>query len=276
MAPLRHRLAASAAFVAGLSLLLIIIIMALVGPWAYPQGPWPMVGAPMTWPGTDPARPLGTDALGRDMLAGLLFGSRVTLLIGVCATAAALAVGIVVGALAGARGGWVDDCLMRITDAVQTVPPFLLAIVVVLIVKPSVVSIVGAIALISWPTVARLVRAEFMRLREADFVSACKVMGMSPARLMLVQMLPNALPAIVVSASIMVASAILIESGLAFLGLGDPNVMSWGTMVGLGRSDFRAGWYLVVVPGIAIMIAVLAFNLLGDGLNDALNTRLPT
>ena len=146
----------------------------------------------------------------------------------------------------------------------------------VLIVKPSVVSIVGAIALISWPTVARLVRAEFMRLREADFVSACKVMGMSPARLMLVQMLPNALPAIVVSASIMVASAILIESGLAFLGLGDPNVMSWGTMVGLGRSDFRAGWYLVVVPGIAIMIAVLAFNLLGDGLNDALNTRLPT
>jgi peptide/nickel transport system permease protein len=150
----------------------------------------------------------------------------------------------------------------------------LLAIVVVLIVNPSVVSIVGAIALISWPTVARLVRAEFMRLREADFVSACRLMGMSPVRIVLVQMLPNAIPPIVVSSSIMVASAILIESGLAFLGLGDPNVISWGTMVGMGRSDFRAGSYLVIVPGLAIMLSVLALNLLGDGLNDALNTRL--
>jgi peptide/nickel transport system permease protein len=195
----------------------------------------------------------------------------VSLLIGAAATAAALSVGLVVGAVAGYRGGWVDDALMRLTDAVQTVPPFLLAIVVVLIVKPSVGSIVGAIALISWPTVARLVRAEFMRLREADFVSAARLMGMPPARIVLTQMLPNALPPVIVSASIMVASAILIESGLAFLGLGDPNVVSWGTMVGMGRSDFRAGWYLVVVPGLAIMLSVLALNLLGD----ALNTRLP-
>jgi peptide/nickel transport system permease protein len=118
------------------------------------------------------------------------------------------------------------------------------------------------------------VRAEFMRLREADFVSACRLMGMSPLRIVLVQMLPNAIPPIVVSSSIMVASAILIESGLAFLGLGDPNVISWGTMVGMGRADFRAGSYLVIVPGLAIMLSVLALNLLGDGLNDALNTRL--
>jgi peptide/nickel transport system permease protein len=218
---------------------------------------------------------LGTDALGRDMLAGLLHGAYVSLLIGAAATAAALSAGLLVGAVAGYRGGWVDDVLMRLTDAVQTVPPFLLAIVVVLIVKPSVGSIVGAIALISWPTVARLVLAEFMRLREADFVSAARLMGMPPARIVLTQMLPNALPPVIVSASIMVASAILIESGLAFLGLGDPNVVSWGTMVGMGRSDFRAGWYLVVVPGLAIMLSVLALNLLGDGLNDALNTRLP-
>jgi peptide/nickel transport system permease protein len=275
MLPLRRRLARSASFVAGATLLALVLAMALLGPWLYPQGPWNIVGAPMTWPGTDPARPLGTDALGRDLLAGLLHGARVSLLIGAGATAAALLVGVAVGAAAGYRGGWVDDMLMRLTDAVQTVPPFLLAIVVVLIVKPSVGSIVGAIALISWPTVARLVRAEFMRLRDADFVSACRLMGMGPARLVATQMLPNALPPIVVSASIMVASAILIESGLAFLGLGDPNVVSWGTMVGLGRSDFRAGWYLVVVPGLAIMLSVLALNLLGDGLNDALNTRLP-
>jgi peptide/nickel transport system permease protein len=275
MQTLRHRLARSASFVAGAALLALVAAMALLGPLLYPQGPWVTVGAPMTWPGTDLLRPLGTDALGRDLLAGLLHGARVSLLIGAAATAAALSVGLVVGAVAGYRGGWVDDVLMRLTDAVQTVPPFLLAIVVVLIVKPSVGSIVGAIALISWPTVARLVRAEFMRLRDADFVSAARLMGMPPARIVLTQMLPNALPPVIVSASIMVASAILIESGLAFLGLGDPNVVSWGTMVGLGRSDFRAGWYLVVVPGLAIMLSVLALNLLGDGLNDALNTRLP-
>lgn len=275
MQSLRRRLARSASFVTGAALLTLVAAMALLGPLLYPEGPWVTVGAPMTWPGADPLRPLGTDALGRDLLASLLHGARVSLLIGAAATAAALGAGLLVGAVAGYRGGWVEDALMRLTDAVQTVPPFLLAIVVVLIVKPSAGSIVGAIALISWPTVARLVRAEFMRLREADFVSAARLMGMSPARIVVTQMLPNALPPVIVSASIMVASAILIESGLAFLGLGDPNVVSWGTMVGLGRSDFRAGWYLVVVPGLAIMLSVLALNLLGDGLNDALNARLP-
>ena len=274
MNTLPRRLLSSLTFVVGAGLLLAMLVMALLGPWLYPQGPWTVAGAPMTWPGADAALPLGTDALGRDILAGLLHGARVSLLIGAAATAVALCVGIVVGTLTGYFGGWVDDLLMRLTDAVQTVPPFLLAIVVVLIVNPSVASIVGAIALISWPTVARLVRAEFMRLREADFVSACRLMGMKPARIIFVQMLPNAIPPIVVSSSIMVASAILIESGLAFLGLGDPNVSSWGTMVGLGRSDLRAGWYLVVIPGLAIMLSVLALNLLGDGLNDALNTRL--
>ena len=274
MKPLPIRLLRSLTFVVGAGLLLGIALMAALGPWLYPQGPWTVVGTPMTWPGADWSVPLGTDALGRDILAGLLHGSRVSLLIGGAATLVALCVGIAVGTLTGYFGGWVDDVLMRLADAVQTVPPFLLAIVVVLIVNPSVASIVGAIALISWPTVARLVRAEFMRLRDADFVSACRLMGMSPARIILVQMLPNAIPPIVVSASIMVASAILIESGLAFLGLGDPNVISWGNMVGLGRSDLRAGWYLVVIPGLAIMVSVLSLNLLGDGLNDALNTRL--
>lgn len=268
------RLRRSLTFMTGAGLLLAIATMAIVGPWLYPQGPWSVVAPPMTWPGADWSRPLGTDALGRDILAGLLHGARVSLLIGGAATLVALCVGIAVGTATGYFGGWIDDALMRLVDAVQTVPPFLLAIVVVLIVNPSVGSIVASIALISWPTVARLVRAEFLRLREADFVSACRLMGMSPLRIIFVQMLPNAIPPIVVSSSIMVASAILIESGLAFLGLGDPNVISWGTMVGLGRSDFRAGWYLVVVPGLAIMLSVLALNLLGDGLNDALNTRL--
>ena len=176
--------------------------------------------------------------------------------------------------MTGYYGGLVDDAFMRLTDAVQTIPPFLLAIVVVVITTPSVAATIGAIALISWPSVARLVRAEFMRLREAEFVASCRLLGMSDTRIILTQMLPNAMAPIVVSASIMVASAILIESGLSFLGLGDPNVISWGSMVGMGRSDFRAGWYLVVIPGLAIMASVLALNLMGDGLNDALNTRL--
>ena len=221
-----------------MDLLLAVVLMAVLGHWLYSQGPWAVVGTLMTRPGTDWTRPLGTDALGCDIMAGLLHGSRVSLTIGAAATAVALYVGIVVGTLTGYFGGWVDDVLIRLVDAVQTVPPFLPAIVAVLIVNPLVTSIVAAIALISWPTVARLVPAEFMRLREADFVSACRLMGMSPLRIIFVQMLPNAIVPIVVSSSIMVASAILIESGLAFLGLGDPNVISWASWWGWGARTF--------------------------------------
>ena len=192
---------------------------------------------------------------------------------GVCADAA-LVVGVLMGAVAGYFGGFIDDALMRFTDAVQTIPPFLLAIVIVVIVKPTVTTIILAIAAISWPGLARLVRAEVLRLRESEFVASCKLIGMGDIRIILTQVLPNCMAPIIVSASIMVASAILTEAGLSFLGLGDPNVISWGTMVGMGRSDLRTGWYLVVIPGIAIMLSVLALNLLGDGLNDALNARL--
>ena len=258
----------------GLGILLLVAAMAAAGPLLYPQGPWTMIGKPFAWPGELPAAPLGTDALGRDMLAGILHGSRVSLLIGLAATAAALAIGVAIGAVSGDFGGFIDDALMRFTDAVQTIPPFLLAIVIVVIVKPTVATIILAIAAISWPGLARLVRAEVLRLRESEFVASCKLIGMGDTRIILTQVLPNCMAPIIVSASIMVASAILTEAGLSFLGLGDPNVISWGTMVGMGRSDLRTGWYLVVIPGVAIMLAVLALNLLGDGLNDALNTRL--
>ena len=268
------RLLRSPSAAVGLVILLGVALMAVSGPVAYPQGPWNLVGKPFAWPGELAGAPLGTDALGRDMLAGILHGSRISLLIGVAATAVALGVGVAIGAIAGYFGGIVDDALMRLTDAVQTIPPFLLAIVIVVIVKPTVATIIGAIAAISWPALARLVRAEFMRLRESEFVASCRLIGMGDTRIILTQMLPNCMAPIIVSASIMVASAILTEAGLSFLGLGDPNVISWGTMVGLGRSDLRAGWYLVVIPGAAIVVSVLALNLLGDGLNDALNTRL--
>jgi len=258
----------------GLAILFLVVAMAVSGPLLYPQGPWNMIGKPFAWPGEMPAAPLGTDALGRDILAGILHGSRVSLLIGLAATAAALVIGVTIGAVSGYFGGLIDDALMRFTDAVQTIPPFLLAIVIVVIVEPTVTTIILAIAVISWPGLARLVRAEVLRLRESEFVASCKLIGMGDARIILTQVLPNCMAPIIVSASIMVASAILTEAGLSFLGLGDPNVISWGTMVGMGRSDLRTGWYLVVIPGSAIMLAVLALNLLGDGLNDALNTRL--
>lgn len=271
---LLRRLGRSPAALAGLTLLLAVAVMAAAGPLLYPEGPWVLIGRPFAWPGEMAGRPLGTDSLGRDVAAGILHGSRISLLIGLAATAVALGVGVAIGATAGYFGGWIDDALMRLTDAMQTIPPFLLAVVIVVIVKPTVGTIILAIAAISWPAVARLVRAEFLRLREAEFVAACRAMGMSDLRIILTQILPNSSAPIVVSASIMVATAILTEAGLSFLGLGDPNVMSWGTMVGLGRSDFRTAWYLVAEPGIAIVLTVLALNLLGDGLNDALNTRL--
>lgn len=269
-----RRLLSSPSAVIGLALLACVAVMAAVAPLVYPQGPWAIVGRPFLWPGEAAGLPLGTDALGRDIAAGIFHGARISLLIGIAATAAALGLGVFAGAVAGYFGGWIDDALMRLTDAFQTIPPFLLAIVVVVIVSPSVPTIILAIAAISWPAIARLARAEFLRLREAEFVASCRLIGMGDARIILTQILPNSLAPIVVTASILVATAILTEAGLSFLGLGDPNVISWGTMIGMGRSDFRTAWYLVAVPGGAVVLTVLALNLLGDGLNDALNTRL--
>lgn len=274
MAEFLGRLLRSPSAVIGLVILLAVTVIALAAPLLYPAGPWAMVGRPMQWPGQASGLPLGTDALGRDIAAGIFHGARVSLVIGLAATAAALCIGVAVGAVAGFFGGWADDVLMRITDAFQTIPPFILAIVIVVIVNPSVSTIIVAIAAISWPAIARLVRAEFLRLREMDFVASCRLIGMGNARIILTQILPNALPPIIVTASILTATAILTEAGLSFLGLGDPNVISWGTMIGMGRSDFRAAWYLVAIPGMAVVLTVLALNLLGDGLNDALNTRL--
>ena len=203
-----------------------------------------------------------------------MHGSRVSLLIGLAATAAALGIGVTVGAVAGYFRGWPDDLLMRITELFQTIPTFLLAVVLVAIFKPSMLTIILVISAVTWPSVARLVRAEFLSLREREFVQSCVVIGMSETRIIFQQILPNCLAPIIVMSSILVASAILTESGLSFLGLGDPNLMSWGTMIGIGREAMRTAWYMSALPGVAIVITVLALNLVGEGLNDALNPRL--
>lgn len=258
----------------GLLLLLAVVVMAVLAPFIYPDDPLDMVAQPFLWPGQDPQFPLGTDSLGRDVAAGIVHGSQVSLQIGFLAVIVSLLIGTLVGALAGYFGGRVDDILVHITELFQTFPTFLLVVVLVAIGQPSVGLISAAIGFASWPTIARLVRAEFRSLRESDFVLAARSQGFSPLRIIFQEMLPNALPSIIVTTSVMVASAILIESALSFLGFGDPNRVSWGSMIGAGRESLRTAWFLTALPGAALVLTVLALNLVGDALNDALNPRL--
>jgi peptide/nickel transport system permease protein len=259
--------------VVGLVILLLVGAVAAAAPLLFPFSPWDMQGAPFAPPGEEGFL-LGSDSLGRDVAADIAYGAWVSLLIGAVSTAAALLAGVVLGAIAGYAGGWVDDVVMRFTEFFQTVPSFVLAVVLVAIFTPSLHSIVAAIALVSWPPVTRVVRAEFLTLRTREFVQAAEVLGRSRTAILLREILPNALSPIIVLASLMVASAILLESALSFLGLGDPNLMSWGFMIGAGRSVIRLAWWMSVFPGLAIFLTVLALNLVGEGLNDALNPRL--
>lgn len=262
------------AALAGLFVLFCVLLMALSATRLFPGTPWDMVAAPFIWPGQERELLLGSDMLGRDLASGLFHGARVSLMVGFVATLVAVFVGTSIGALAGYYRGWVDDLLMRFTELFQTIPQFIFAIVVVAILSPSVLNVIVAIALVSWPSVARLVRGEFLALREREFVQASIAIGMGDLRIIVTQILPNALGPIIVTGSLMVATAILTEGGLAFLGLGDPNVMSWGTIIGGGRDALRSAWYITAIPGLAIMLTVLALNLVGEGLNDALNPRL--
>lgn len=268
-----RRFARNSGAVAGMALLALIAAAALAAPWLYPGDPKDLVAPPLTVPFTDPAHWLGTDRLGRDVAAGLFHGARVSLLIGVTAALFALVVGLLIGAVAGYYGGWTDEALMRVTEAFQTVPGFVLALALVAVMGASVASIVVAIAAISWPQTARIVRAEMLSLRARDFVEAYRAMGMGDAEIILRQLLPNAVSSVLVLASVIVASAILIESALSFLGLGDPNVVSWGGMIAEGRAVLRTAWWLSAIPGIAIIVTVIAVSLVGEGLTDALNPR---
>lgn len=259
--------------VVGLGILLVVGLVAALAPVVFPFSPWDMQGAPFSPPGEDGFW-LGTDSLGRDVAADIAYGSHVSLLIGAVSTLAGLSIGVTLGAAAGYLGGIVDEAVMRFTEFFQTIPSFILAVVLVAILTPSFGSVVLAIAVVSWPPVTRVVRAECMTLRTREFVQAAEVLGRSPWSIVLRDILPNALSPIIVLASLMVASAVLLESALSFLGLGDPNLMSWGFMIGAGRSVIRLAWWMSVFPGLAIFLTVLALNLVGDGLNDALNPRV--
>ena len=259
--------------VLGLAILILVLFMAAIAGILYPDDPFSLAGKPLSGPGLNGFL-LGSDSLGRDVASGIAHGAKTSLLIGLIATLAAVFIGIIFGAFAGYYGGRIDDVLMRITEVFQTIPSFVFAILLVAIMKPSIESIVIAITVVSWPGVARLVRAEFLSLKNREFVQACHTLGMGDIRIMLQEILPNCLSPIIVIGSLMVATAILIESGLAFLGLGDPNIMSWGFQIGAGRTMLRSAWWVCTFPGVAILVTVLAINLVGEGLNDALNPRL--
>ncbi|MFT4191556.1 MAG: ABC transporter permease [Comamonas sp.] len=258
----------------GSLILLLVAGAALLADWLFPDDPLDMVAAPYVWPGSDPATPLGTDLMGRDLLAGLVHGARVSLLVGLSSAIISLLIGVAIGALAGFYGGRIDALLTRVTEFFQTIPAFLLAIILVAILKPSVTTIVFALGVTSWTSIARLVRSEFIALREREFVRAAVALGASDAHVVLREILPNAWTPVVVSTALLVANAILSEAGLSFLGLGDPNVVSWGSMIGLGRDALRTGWYMTAIPGLAIVLTVLSLNLLSDALHAALNPRL--
>ncbi|WP_018000896.1 ABC transporter permease [Paracoccus sp. N5] len=258
----------------GLALLILVMAMTFAGPHLYQIDPFEIVWAPLTPPGEEATIPLGTDNLGRDILAGLIAGGRATLAVGFAAAAITMLIGVLVGAYAGFYGGWVDDMLMRVTEFFQVLPPLLFAMVVVTLFQPTLVNVALAIGIVSWPQTARLTRSEFRRIRTLEYVSAMRAIGAGDGNIIWRVILPNALPPLIVSATLTIGMAILFEAGLSFLGLSDPNVMSWGLMIGSGREYLLDAWWVVTLPGAMIFLTVLGVSLVGDGLNDAFNPRM--
>lgn len=263
---------ANKAAVFGLVLWLLVILTAFLGPAIYHSDPFEMVGAPMTPPGEEFL--LGTDYLGRDVLAGIIHGASVTLAIGFSATICTVIIGVIIGVLSGYYGGWVDNLLMRVTEFFQVLPPMLFVMVLVSLFSASIYLIVLAIAVVSWTGIARLTRAEFLKIKEREYVMAERAMGAGNRGIMWKVILPNALPPLIVAVALNVGVAILFEAALSFLGLGDPNAYSWGYMIGSSREYIWDSWWTITFPGVAIFLTVLGISLIGDGLNDALNPKL--
>ncbi len=264
--------AANRAALLGLALGALITFVTIFGPLIYPTDPFDLVAEPMSPPGQELL--LGSDYLGRDVLAGIIHGAKVTVLVGFAATLCTITIGITIGVLAGFYGGWVDNLLMRLTEFFQVLPGLLLAMVLVALFSPTLVTIIFAIGIVSWTPMARLTRAEFLKIKEREYIMAERAMGAKDGSIMWRVILPNSLPPLIVAASLGVGVAILFEAALSFLGLGDPNAYSWGYMIGASRDFIWETWWAVTFPGLAIFFTVLSISLIGDGLNDALNPKL--
>jgi peptide/nickel transport system permease protein len=268
-----HRFFHTPEAIAGALILAALFIMALIAPLIFPGDPLKIAGPALLPPFQDWSLPLGTDRLGRDVLAELFHGSRTSLAVGLAAAAASLAIGTVIGTLAGFAGGLVDEVLMRLTDAFQTVPGFLLALAFVSVVGPSLAVVVAAIALSAWTGPARIARAEVLSIRERDYVANARVAGMHPLEIAFREILPNALPPVLALSSIIVAGAILTEAALSFLGLGDPNRVTWGGMIAEGRTVLRSAPFLSIIPGVALVLTVLGVYLAGEGVVESTAAR---
>ena len=247
---------------------------AVIGPWVAPADPFALGGSALQPPGR--GHWLGTDDLGRDLLSGVLYGARVSLLVGLAAAGGAVLIGVTVGAAAGYWRGRLDEALMRVTEWVLVVPQFLIVLVVAAIFGADLRLVVIVLALVGWPTAARLTRAQFLALGDREFVVAARGLGASDARIIGRQILPNALPPIVVAGSLQIPSAILAEASLRFLVLSDPHVLSWGGMLNQAQNFLQQAWWMPLFPGAAIFFTVLSFNLAGEALNEMLDPRART
>ncbi len=264
-----HRMAMT-----GLALVLGLFLVSIFAPWLAPFDPDAIDLKQVLMP-PSPQHLLGTDTLGRDVLSRIIYGSRVSLKVGFVAVGLATLIGLLIGAVAGYYGGLVDQVLMRLVDLMLCIPVFFLILAVIAGLGPSIWNIMVVIGLTSWMGVARLVRAEFLSLREREFVAAARALGASDARLIFRHMLPNALAPVMVSATLGVAGAILTESALSFLGLGvQPPTPSWGNILTAGKDNIEIAWWLSLFPGLAILITVMSYNLLGEGIREAVDPRL--
>ncbi|KAB2722600.1 ABC transporter permease [Brucella intermedia] len=257
----------------GMIVLALLVLAALAAPLVFPGDPLSIVATPLLQPLENSHFLFGTDRLGRDVLAELFYGARTSLGVGLAAALASIVLGSIVGTLAGFVGGIVDEVLMRITEAFQTVPGFLLALALTSIAGPSLPVLIAAIALSSWTQAARLTRGQVLSIRESDYVASARVIGMHPMEIAFRQILPNALPPVLALAPVIVASAILIEAALSFLGLGDPNRVTWGGMIAEGRTVLRSAPWLSILPGLALAMTVVGVYLAGEGLTNAISRR---
>ncbi len=251
----------------GLVLTVALVGVALLAPQLAPSDPFRTVAGPLQAPSADHL--MGTDNLGRDVLSGVIHGARTSIQVVLWVVVIATVIGVAVGAFAGFRAGLPDDVLMRVTDLFQSVPRFFLALLVIALFGAGVDNLILVLGFTSWPLLARVVRADTLSLRERDFVAAARSLGASDARILVRHLLPNLLPSVIVVVSLLGSRIILLEASLSFIGLGDPNAMSWGYLISNAQRFLRVAWWMSVFPGAAIAVGVLGVNLLGDALNDA-------
>jgi len=268
-----HYLMKNKLAVAGGALVLLVFVLSIFAPLVAPYNP-SAIDIKSILIGPSCSHPLGTDDLGRDVLSRMLWGGRISLEVGFVAVGLATLIGVILGALAGFYGGVVDSVIMRAVDIMLSIPTIFLVLAVIAILEPSIINIMIVIGLTSWMEPARLIRAEFISLKEREFVLAARAIGATDNRIMLKHVLPNGLSPILVSATMGIGGAILVESALSFLGLGvQPPTPSWGSLLSSGKDNIEIAWWLSAFPGLAILITVLGYNLLGEGIRDALDPR---